>query len=62
MSDMKTHATDASVDEFLRSIPDEARRQDCLRVLESQAHQADVRRYLTLPRAFMQATGGAQWQ
>lgn len=34
MVDMKTRATDASVDGFLRSIPDDARRQDCLRVLE----------------------------
>jgi hypothetical protein len=34
MSDMKTHATDTSVDEFLRAISDHARRQDCLRVLE----------------------------
>ncbi len=31
---MKTRATDGSVDEFLRSIPDEARRRDCWRVLE----------------------------
>jgi hypothetical protein len=34
MADMKTRATDASVDGFLHSIPDDARRQDCLRVLE----------------------------
>jgi hypothetical protein len=31
---MKIHATDASVDAFHRSIPDDACRQDCLRVLE----------------------------
>jgi hypothetical protein len=31
---MKTRATDASVDGFLYSIPDAARRQDCLRLLE----------------------------
>jgi hypothetical protein len=34
MADMKTRATDGSVDEFLRSIPDDARRRDCRRVLE----------------------------
>jgi hypothetical protein len=34
MAEMKTRATDASVDGFLRSIPDDARRQDCLRLLE----------------------------
>lgn len=34
MAEMKTQATDANVDDFLRSIPDDARRQDCLRVLE----------------------------
>jgi hypothetical protein len=30
---MKTRSTDESVDEFLRSIPDDARRRDCRRVL-----------------------------
>lgn len=34
MAEMKTRASNASVDDFLRSIPDDARRQDCLRVLE----------------------------
>jgi hypothetical protein len=33
MADMKTRSTDESVDEFLRSIPDDARRRDCRRVL-----------------------------
>jgi hypothetical protein len=34
MSEMKTRATEASVDGLLRSMPDDARRQDCLRLLE----------------------------
>jgi hypothetical protein len=34
MADMKTRPTDANVNEFLRSIPDDLRRQDCLRVVE----------------------------
>lgn len=34
MAEMKTRATDASMDAFLRYIPDDARRQDCLRRLE----------------------------
>ena len=34
MSDLKTRANQASVDELLESVTDEARRQDCLRVLE----------------------------
>jgi hypothetical protein len=34
MAEMKTRVTHASVEAFLRSIPDDARRQDCLRVLE----------------------------
>lgn len=34
MSDLKTQATDANVDAFLHSIPDDARREDCLRVRE----------------------------
>jgi hypothetical protein len=34
MADMKTRATDASVDAFLGAIPDDRRRQDCLRVLD----------------------------
>lgn len=33
-ADVKTRATDASVDSFLKSLCDDARRQDCLRVLE----------------------------
>jgi hypothetical protein len=34
MADMKTRATGASVEEFLRAVPDDARRQDCFRVLD----------------------------
>lgn len=34
MAETKTRATDASVGALLRSIPDDARRQDCLRLLE----------------------------
>lgn len=34
MGDLKTQATDADVDAFLQGISDDARRQDCLRLLE----------------------------
>lgn len=34
MAELKTHATDAKVEEFLDTIADDARRQDCRRVLE----------------------------
>jgi hypothetical protein len=34
ITDVKTRATDASLDNFLRAISDEERHQDCLRVLE----------------------------
>ena len=34
MTELKTQATGARVDEFLHSIPDGARREDCLRVRE----------------------------
>jgi hypothetical protein len=34
MSEMKTRPNETSVDEFLRSIPDPARREDCCRLLE----------------------------
>jgi hypothetical protein len=34
MSDMKTKATDLSVDELLDAIPDDGRRADCFRLLD----------------------------
>jgi hypothetical protein len=34
MTEMKNRATEGNLDAFLHSIPDDARRQDCLRVLE----------------------------
>ena len=34
MSELKTRATDANVEGFLDTIADDARRQDCVRVLE----------------------------
>lgn len=34
MAEMKTRASDDSVDAFLGAIPDDRRRQDCLRVID----------------------------
>lgn len=34
MADLKTKSTDASVEDFLRSVPDPQRREDAFRVLE----------------------------
>jgi len=34
MAELKTHATDANVERFLGTIADDARRQDCRRVLD----------------------------
>lgn len=34
MAELKTKQTETSVEEFLRSVPDEKRRQDCFTILE----------------------------
>ena len=34
MAELKTKASDASVDQFLQSVPDEGKRQDCYEILK----------------------------